>query len=126
MLCNLILHLCLLIVQCLAVWPAPLQFEKGESVLWLAQDFYVSYMDGNVCQNVNACSFSVHELTLQDTSHLSSVPLATPAGSRVVRNAVARARDALFTHNIIPWKRLPRNTIASYEPDASENKTYIT
>ena len=113
---------------CMAVWPAPQSFEAGNSVVWLARDFHVSYNYGNVCQSPQTCRISEQKLTLQTAagfSHATPTNPRTLTSSRIVRNAVLRTRKILFEQNITPWKRLPRNTLSSYEPRTNDTKINI-
>jgi hexosaminidase len=116
------------ISTCLAIWPAPQVFERGDAVLWLAQDFYVSYTEGNVCQSPDICSLFKQPLTVQDPSGFSSHTTVNSHASRssdIVEAAILRARKALFEQNITPWKRLPRNTLSSYEPGSNDTKNHV-
>lgn len=44
----------------------------------------------------------------------------------VVKNAYAKAIKAICDDNIIPWKLVPRNGLASFEPSSTAEKKYIS
>jgi hexosaminidase len=118
----------LLCSQAIAVWPEPQTFEKGSSVLWVAQNFRVTYNGGSVCwlpsyENI-LVGQAEQELGVQS-------PLSSSAGysgfssQSIVQGAIIRAKKALFDQNLVPWKLVARNELANFEPSANYPKTYI-
>ena len=104
----------------MALWPAPQKFENGSSVLWIAQDFSISYTGGSVCKKAPFFSdLTEHEFVIQ-----AAVKPGITSQS-IVEGAIARAKKTLFEQNIVPWKLLPRNKLAKFEPSESLPRIYI-
>ncbi|KAJ5772732.1 Beta-hexosaminidase subunit alpha/beta [Penicillium paradoxum] len=104
-----ILPLLYLVGRVAAVWPAPQSLTKGNSTVWLAEDFRVSYNNEDIPQSTGADE---------------SIP--TISSVEIIKAAVQRTRESIFTSSIVPWKFHPRNELDQFEPPSSgKAKTYI-
>ncbi|RDL34663.1 putative beta-hexosaminidase alpha chain [Venustampulla echinocandica] len=125
------LSACLLlscICQVRAVWPAPQSFSSGNSVVWIRPDVHVIYNSGNVWWNPLLDNFleSQTEQVLDVQSSYSRGRRDSTSGQSIVHQGVARALSTLFKQNLVPWKLVPRNQLAEFEPAANSKKTYIS
>lgn len=112
----------------LAIWPAPVEFTSGSSVLWIASDVHVTYNGGSVGWNPQYFSkYGQTENVLGvQLSNSSGTASATCTSESIVEAAVSRALDTLFTQNLVPWKFHPRNQLSEFEPSANSTKQYIS
>jgi hexosaminidase len=70
------------------------------------------------------CHFNDMKLTVQgQRASAANKPLFS--SEAIIRGAVARAREALFKQNIIPWKLVARNTLESIEPQYTSQGVHI-
>lgn len=111
--------------QVLAIWPAPQSLTSGSAVLWIEPSVKVRYNVGNVgTVAFPDISYSQTEQVLH--SQTSYAPENGPfTSSSIVRPAIERALQALFTQNIVPWKLVARNELSEFEPPAEGKKTLI-
>ena len=117
--------------QVLAIWPAPVSFMNGSSVLWIAPNVRVTYNGENVFWTPfhDDVSYSQTEQVLG----LQSITYGPDAAHRhggfssqsIVQPAISRALQALFTQGLVPWKLFPRNQLSAFEPSPNSHKTYI-
>lgn len=117
-----------------AIWPAPTQYEHGETVLWITEDTSFDWAGaGNVGsltdQNEHSYLFRANSNDydhLQDEYRKRSTQNASdgyqdanvaPSGNDMIENAIGQTRYAIFYQNFVPWKF---HTRGWQEPDASE------
>lgn len=140
-----LIALSLLLSQAAAIWPAPQSFTNGTSVVWLADDFTVTF-NGN-----DVCAIEVGQIPLvfvrsyyeEDPELFANLQLARRTrphggsgygrgwkgkitGENIVIAAVERAKRTINQDRLVPWKFHPRNTLSKHEPPAQGSpKTYL-
>lgn len=92
----------------LALWPAPQSFTGGTSALWFDSNLKVEYNGKTV-----------------DIKRNSSAA-ATATSEGIVAGAVQRTIGLILAENLVPWKLVPRDAIAKFEPAANDTKAFIS
>ncbi|KAI9835289.1 MAG: hypothetical protein M1819_002433 [Sarea resinae] len=100
-----------------ALWPIPVNYTSGSTVLWIAPDVQINYSASNftASNSVRTNSVTRRNYVRRDNGTTSAGPL--------VQNAVRRALNTIFTESYVPWKFHPRNS--AFEPAPTAPKTYI-
>lgn len=111
-----------------AIWPIPVEFTSGNTVLWIAPHLEVTYNGGSVRWSPQAFDKSGQTETvwIEQLTTNASETAATRTSYSIVEAAVARTMQAMFAQNIVPWKLHPRNELYKFEPAADSTKTYIS
>lgn len=118
-----------LVSSALAIWPQPVSYTNGTSVLWLDKNVKVTYDGGAVrlFPPVFYVDMNTEKvLDVQSTGYSSGGTGNVTNSKAIVSGAVTRAMNKIFYQGLTPWKFYPRNTITQVEPSATSNKTYIT
>lgn len=113
--------------QVIAVWPQPVSFTKGSSVLWIEDTVKVTY-NGAVCSNVCWVSFPAFHFTSGTEQVVQSSASAASGfdSNSIVQAAVSRTLESLFKKSFVPWKLYPRNQLSKFEPeDCHCDQTFI-
>ena len=124
-----------LIVTVLGIWPEPVAFEPGESVLWLSADFEILFSCQNISYSSNAsCSHRLYVSFSDFSRYLYSQFLSGRNNQSaaygplfeegILRSAISRTQGAIFSSKFVPWKFHPRR--ASFEPVPTDSKTFIS
>ncbi|RDW85080.1 putative beta-hexosaminidase alpha chain [Coleophoma cylindrospora] len=107
-----------------ALWPVPVEFTSGNTVLWIAPNVKVTYNGGNVRwspqtydKNGQTENVWIEQLTTNTSAYTSH---------SIIEAAVTRTLKTVFTQNLVPWKLHPRNELYKFEPAANSTKTYIS
>ena len=134
--CHLLLYaLCTFITASLAIWPQPVEFTSGSSVLWTSPDFEitVSSQNGSFSSRESYVQkLYVSALTLSQSfysqlwtsSNNSTTVKGQLSEEQVLQAALNRAQEVISSTKFVPWKFHRRNTI--FEPDLSVPKTLLT
>jgi hexosaminidase len=119
-----------------AVWPAPQSSSYGSSVVWIQEsDLSATYNGQSVRWFPNSSCFeSKFKFSESQTEQFSFAQLpfsdCMPTSQRfssgdIVACGINRAFKTIFSDKFTPWKLHPRNQLASFEPAASDTKTFI-
>ncbi|KAH8676847.1 putative cytochrome 52A4 [Tricladium varicosporioides] len=117
----------ILISSAAAIWPAPQSFSSGSSVLWIAPDVHVTYNGANVGLDSfleNLSYLQTEQVLLSQSSYAAGTETGF-SSQAIVKQGIARAKQTLFSQNIVPWKLVPRGGLSSFEPTLYSRKTYI-
>ncbi|KAF2267430.1 hypothetical protein CC78DRAFT_512095 [Lojkania enalia] len=89
-----------------AIWPKPIHYEYGQTILWVSKDVSVFWTSaGDYDRNFQGPTIS-----------------STPSGDEIVDFALQKTWEIIFEKSFVPWKLNPKSW---QEPDPSE-AVYIT
>jgi hexosaminidase len=114
--------------QVLAIWPQPVSFSSGDSVLWIEKGVHVNYNGGGPVRWIpllNDVLTSQTERVLDEQISYSDNNQNGFSSKSIVQQAINRALQTLFTQSLVPWKQVPRNKLSEFEPPANSKKTTI-
>ena len=120
----------LLATAVVAIWPIPVSFTKGSSVLWFSNDVQVTY-NGATVRTLSYPGMFDTKQYLYEQYLPSNVAGNTSAVSdplqvaSIAEGAIKRTLQTISEQSIVPWKLHPRNTLASFEPDATASQKFI-
>lgn len=113
-----------------AVWPAPQNFTKGDSVLYLHQNIEVTYNGEPVCWSPSpsrGCPdgglHSEHRMMYQQIPYTYGYVPESLTSKEVVRGGVSRTLGGIFETKFVPWMlHKPRS---NFEPDLSQGQKWL-
>jgi hexosaminidase len=118
-----------------AIWPAPQSFTYGSSVVWVKDDNLSVIYNGRSVRWFPNSSYVEHSRDSYESQtelFFAQLPISNSSSNSqrfssqvVVSFAVGRALKTIFSEKFIPWKLHPRNHLASFEPAASDKRTYV-
>jgi len=114
----------------LAIWPVPVSFTNGTSVLWIKNDVQVSYNGASVWWTPPFVDvFGTEKVLgeqLQNSTSYTSGNGSIFTSQSIIRNAYIEAMKAIIENSIIPWKLVPRNELSNFEPSCDAPKSFIS
>jgi len=130
------------LASALAIWPEPVTFQAGSSVLWLAHDFHISlngqnasspgYSHGRSERHVPALS-SIHRhpsrfLVSQHRRQRMNGVNGSSSGQvyeyEILEQAIQTTTRAIQTTSFVPWKFHSRK--ANWEPSLDSQQAFLT
>ncbi|CAG8973094.1 hypothetical protein HYALB_00007571 [Hymenoscyphus albidus] len=114
--------------QVLAIWPAPASLSTGDTALWITPDVKVTYNGGSVWWSPfyeNLSSGSTEQFADTQSSAYAAGTEHGFSSRDIVQKGINRAMATLFKQSFVPWKLVPRNKLADFEPSV-ELKNYVT
>ena len=112
-----------------AIWPAPLNYTHGSTVLYLRQSIQVTYNGAFVCWNSSPeppCpSDDMHtkQGLFEQLPYTSDYEPSGLSSRQIVQGGVARALDAIFKSGLDPWVLRKRDS--NYEPDLGKGQNWL-
>lgn len=104
------------------LWPVPHPtFSAGNTPLFINEDAVITYNGASVRWSTHANSLAFEDLITEQppqkqltyTAGYEATALTT---SEIVKSAVSRTFDKIFSQNFVPWMLVPRNQLSAYEP----------
>lgn len=119
----------------LALWPEPVHFDRGISVLWASLDFEITVASQNTSfssRESYAQKLYVPALRLSESlyslfwtrSNNSTTQQGQLSEWQVLHAAVRRSHEIVTSTAFVPWKLNRKN--ATFEPDLSIAKTFLS
>ncbi|KAH8880685.1 hypothetical protein GQ53DRAFT_522688 [Thozetella sp. PMI_491] len=112
-----------------AIWPAPVNYTSGSTVLYLHQNVEITYNGAFVCwpsSPTHPCladGLSTEHEMMQQLPYTYGYEPRELNSKQVVQAGVSRTLDAIFHSGLVPW--VLRKKGVSYEPDLSKGKTWL-
>jgi len=115
----------------LAIWPQPVSFSSGSSVLWIDKGVRVNYNGASsgpvrwipILNDV--LSSQTERLWGEQISYRANNDQSGFSSKSIVQQGINRALQTLFTQSLVPWKQVERNKLSEFEPAANSKKTTI-
>lgn len=104
------------------LWPVPQPtFSSGNTPLFINEDAVITYNGASVRWSTHANSLAFEDLITEQPfqkqlTYTSGYEATALTSSEIVKSAVSRTFDKIFSQNFVPWMLVPRNQLSAYEP----------
>ncbi len=112
-----------------AIWPAPVNFTSGNTVLYLNQNIEITYNGAFVCwpsspeQPCSSDDLDTEHDMLQQLPYTYGYEPSNLKSKQIVQGGVSRALDSIFHSGLVPW--VLRKRASNFEPDLFKGQNWL-